>query len=191
MTETTATETADKREFESTTCGRCGGSGHYSYCQMYGTICFRCRGAKRIYTKRGLAAKLYFEALLSKPASALEVGMKIKVGSITNGGTPFEHWATITEIEDNSVTRKHGFGVQGQPGVYEYTGFNIYTRSEKFGSGCSGAVSPTTMFRVAADAATKQEAKKKALDYQDTLTKTGTVRKVKGSPKVTPASNSL
>src|SRR5260370_38124710 len=25
-------------------CPRCGGSGHYSYCQMYGTTCFQCRG---------------------------------------------------------------------------------------------------------------------------------------------------
>lgn len=26
------------------TCGRCGGGGHYSYCQMYGTTCFGCSG---------------------------------------------------------------------------------------------------------------------------------------------------
>lgn len=26
-------------------CGRCGGSGHYSYNLMYGTVCFGCRGS--------------------------------------------------------------------------------------------------------------------------------------------------
>ncbi len=25
-------------------CSRCGGSGHFSRCQMYGTTCFKCRG---------------------------------------------------------------------------------------------------------------------------------------------------
>ena len=27
------------------TCTRCGGGGHYSYCQMYGTKCFKCGGS--------------------------------------------------------------------------------------------------------------------------------------------------
>jgi len=36
---------------ESVTCGRCGGSGHYSYCQMWGTVCFECKGAKRVAEK--------------------------------------------------------------------------------------------------------------------------------------------
>jgi hypothetical protein len=26
-------------------CTRCGGSGHYSYCQMHGTTCFKCGGS--------------------------------------------------------------------------------------------------------------------------------------------------
>lgn len=35
----------------STTCGRCGGGGQYSYCQMYGTTCFGCRGSGNVATK--------------------------------------------------------------------------------------------------------------------------------------------
>jgi len=27
-------------------CRRCGGSGSYSYCQKYGSVCFRCNGRK-------------------------------------------------------------------------------------------------------------------------------------------------
>lgn len=40
-------------------CRRCGGSGHYSYCAMYGTLCFECRargGAPRWHEKMTLVA---------------------------------------------------------------------------------------------------------------------------------------
>src|SRR5207249_1748734 len=43
--------------FESETCSRCGGSGHYSYCQRYGTTCFKCGGRTTVLTKRGEAAQ--------------------------------------------------------------------------------------------------------------------------------------
>jgi hypothetical protein len=50
-------------------CGRCGGSGHYSYCSMYGTTCFGCRGSGN----RGWeVAKLYSEAELAKLNAAAE-----------------------------------------------------------------------------------------------------------------------
>lgn len=29
-------------------CGRCGGSGHYSYCERWGTICFGCGGSGQV-----------------------------------------------------------------------------------------------------------------------------------------------
>lgn len=38
---------------ETETCGRCGGSGRHSYCQMHGDRCFRCGGRGRTLTKRG------------------------------------------------------------------------------------------------------------------------------------------
>lgn len=42
--------------FETKDCSRCGGSGHYSYCQMHGTRCFRCGGKGYEFTKAGAAA---------------------------------------------------------------------------------------------------------------------------------------
>lgn len=45
-------------------CGRCGGSGHYSYNQINGTTCFGCGGSGRALTKRGLAAKALADSLL-------------------------------------------------------------------------------------------------------------------------------
>jgi len=32
-------------------CGRCGGSGHYSYCAMHGTTCFGCSGSGKAMPK--------------------------------------------------------------------------------------------------------------------------------------------
>lgn len=34
------------------TCSRCGGSGHYSYCERYGTSCFKCEGNKMTLPRR-------------------------------------------------------------------------------------------------------------------------------------------
>lgn len=48
-------------------CGRCGGTGEYSYCQMYGTTCFGCMG------KREAAPKLT-EALLAKVTEQVAAG---------------------------------------------------------------------------------------------------------------------
>lgn len=66
-----------KTIFETETCSRCGGSGHYSYCQMYGTVCFGCSGRKLRLTKRGAAAFAYYTQLCSLPLERLEVGMEI------------------------------------------------------------------------------------------------------------------
>jgi len=38
--------------FETELCPRCGGTGHHSRCEMWGTICFRCEGRKHAFTKR-------------------------------------------------------------------------------------------------------------------------------------------
>lgn len=67
--------------FETVTCNRCGGSGHYSYCEMYGTTCFSCQGKGKVYTKRGLAARAWLQALRTKPVANLAVGMLVKDAS--------------------------------------------------------------------------------------------------------------
>lgn len=67
MTTTTTTTTTPaangtKITFETTACGRCGGSGSYSYCQMHGSTCFECGGSGKVFTKRGHAAQTAFRA---------------------------------------------------------------------------------------------------------------------------------
>jgi hypothetical protein len=42
--------------YDTEPCSRCGGSGHHSRCEMYGTTCFKCSGRKVTLTRR--AAKV-------------------------------------------------------------------------------------------------------------------------------------
>jgi hypothetical protein len=60
--------------FETETCGRCGGTGNYSYNRMHGTVCYGCAGNKVRLTKRGKAAQAWLVAQQSVPVSALQVG---------------------------------------------------------------------------------------------------------------------
>ena len=88
-----------RRKFERVSCSRCGGSGSHSYCQMYGTTCFKCHGSGKTLTKRGKAANLYATELLSKRADAVEVGDSIRTqpGPLSCGG-----W--LKSIRELSVT---------------------------------------------------------------------------------------
>ena len=53
-----------KVEYEKQTCGRCGGSGQYSYNQIDGSRCYGCGGSGQKLTKRGAAAKAYADSIL-------------------------------------------------------------------------------------------------------------------------------
>ena len=66
-------------EFETMSCGRCGGSGQHSYCQMHGTTCFGCGGRGKVYTKRGRAAVAYLVKLRTKKVTDVKAGMFIKI----------------------------------------------------------------------------------------------------------------
>lgn len=143
--------------FETEICSRCGGTGHYSYCLSFGTICFKCRGTGRCYTKRGKAARFFFENLLSMPASKLQPGMKVKALVITEGGNVGgTQWSTIEKIEPESEPDR----------LTMVTEFCTFHR-----------VPTTDLYRVASTAEVKTEARTRALEYQNTLTKAGTVRK--------------
>lgn len=67
--------------FESTTCGRCGGTGHLPFA-VYGGKCFACHGSKTILTRTGKAARrkwdAWREANLTIKVEDLEAGMRAK-----------------------------------------------------------------------------------------------------------------
>lgn len=51
-------------KYETEVCGRCGGSGRYSYNQMDGDRCYGCGGSGNRLTKRGRAAREYATSIL-------------------------------------------------------------------------------------------------------------------------------
>lgn len=149
--------------FESETCSRCGGSGHYSYCQRYGTVCFRCQGNKQTLTKRGTAAQAYYIGLLSLPVSQLVPGMKIRDIGMTNGGDIFNQWLTVERIEADTT---------------EYNGqvllhYRVIIATTKQGETHNIAVPVTNVFRVAAPMAVKLEKLHLSIQYQRSLNTSG------------------
>ena len=144
------------RKLEKTTCSRCGGTGHYSYCSSYGTTCFKCSGGKLMYTKRGAAAAKYLADSLTVRADSLVVGdlMYVRGFSCGSAGMPSK-WYTIQEIRDKG------------------------DRLDLVCDGLTSGVFPSSMVRKAWSKAEKAEKVAAALDYQDTLTKAGKARKTR------------
>jgi hypothetical protein len=162
------------RKFERVTCTRCGGSGSYSYCQRYGSVCFKCAGSKQILTKRGAAAAAYMNDLLSKRADQLQPGDKVRETGVTNGGDLYMAWFTVKVVRPDTTT-VNGVVQEGRKDLLA-----IEAEDKRGGSMGFLGIAPEKMYRVAATAEAKAAALKQALDYQDTLTKQGTVRKQKG-----------
>jgi hypothetical protein len=148
--------------FESATCGRCGGSGSYSWCQMYGSRCFKCAGAGVTLTKRGAAAQAHFTELCSSRIEDLKVGDTIRCEAYYPAGM-VRYWGRVTELALTPDVNGH---------------LRVTTTNDKRGQ-MSHHVFAGTKFRVAQSAEAKQAKTAEALAYQATLTKTGTVRKVK------------
>jgi len=73
--------------YETSTCGRCGGSGHYSYNMMHGTVCYGCAGRKWVLTRSGAKAQKAVQAFIAEhfsvKAEALQVGDRIKYDGYT------------------------------------------------------------------------------------------------------------
>jgi len=122
MTTTKSTQT-NSLGFPLVTCYRCGGTGHYSSCEMYGTVCFGCAG-KGVAIRRGKAAKAwaaYTEAVRAQAnASTDRLALGDKVAARRPGDhSPFGHgkryWATVTAVTVDlnhacgwSITRENG-----------------------------------------------------------------------------------
>lgn len=84
--------TLETPAYETETCSRCHGSGNYSWNQINGSTCFKCRGQKRTYTKRGYSALLYAKQLRAVPIADVKIGDRIYWGK---GGR-----CTVTAIDD-------------------------------------------------------------------------------------------
>lgn len=160
MTETKSTATATPATtIETQTCSRCGGSGNYSYCTMYGTRCFKCGGAGRVYTKRGAVAALHLHQLRSRKHSELEPGMTVQITDVTNGGATFLAWykvEAITPAADGTLTMD----------IRHKSGRDMRVLG----------LLPNEKIRLAQTEEQKAATLNAALEFQATLTNAGTVR---------------
>ena len=97
--------------WETETCSRCGGTGEYSSHILYGRTCFKCKGAKILYSKRGLAAKKYYQESLKADVAEIKLGDHIWED---------DGWYEVQEINQNGVTTGTIAGVPHRDLIYEF-----------------------------------------------------------------------
>lgn len=164
-----------KREIERHTCGRCGGSGRYpSSC--WNGICLGCRGLGYQLTKRGAKANEYLIRLRSKPVEELTVGMLVR--EVFGGLNSVRAFGRVVSVERVTPENATSWSVLPDGTKKYFDGYCLKLHNEKLG-GLDTHVAAGTMMRVGQTAEEKLATAKQALDYQDTLTQAGTVRKVR------------
>jgi len=156
--------------FENRTCPRCGGSGEFSYCSMYGRVCFKCHGDGAILTARGRAANNWLSAKKRKLAGEIKVGDKI----VIEGCPGFSRNEIVTV--DFVGYRESGHKHYAKDGVtllpyFEIDGVNA--KGERHGI----ATFEHHDVRIVLPKERLVELRAEALAYEATLTKTGSVRK--------------
>jgi hypothetical protein len=156
--------------FENEMCSRCGGSGQYSYCQSYGTRCFKCHGDTVTLTKRGMAAQRWFNAKKMKPAREAKVGDKIVFD-----GIPGFSKSRVVEINFVGYRENDGNKYKGKDG--EWHSFLEVSGLDAKGERCANHCFEDSDIKmhVSGEALVALRAEAKA--YEATLTKAGTVRK--------------
>lgn len=146
--------------FETETCGRCGGSGQYSYNPMNGTRCFGCGGTGLSLTKRGKAAKAFLTSLLQKPLSEIRPGDNIMTATGSMGLGP-NRWHYVVSIEPSKT-------------IFNGVADRLEITFRRNGATSSiGGYTADTVLESVRDNDALEAARAQALAYQATLTKTG------------------
>lgn len=69
-------------KYDTQACGRCAGTGHYSYNASHGTTCYGCSGAGKVLTKQARAArealKQYVNENATVPVIEVQAGQRVK-----------------------------------------------------------------------------------------------------------------
>lgn len=153
----------DANGFEVETCGRCGGSGQYSYCTMHGTKCFKCGGRGRAFNKRGTEAHRYYSAMFEVPVETIAAGDWVKLTGYSK--------TKVLEVKE-SIQRGSSNGVP-----YEAPCF-VLTVNTTSGLLHSCHLKGCTVKKLASESVLAERLVL-AMEYQATLTKAGKVRKVR------------
>jgi hypothetical protein len=168
--------------FETKPCTRCGGSGHYSYCQSHGTRCFGCNGRGWQFTKRGAAAYQMYSDSLHIPASDVVVGQKIRIPGVP--GISGTVWMLVTGITADVHRSKSGGATEWtETPAVRFSGQirkfgSDWTNTEDYGYGLS-ADAPVRVEHTHDEKRAKIAA---AVAYQEMLTKQGTPRQRAATP---------
>lgn len=147
--------------FETATCTRCGGSGRYSFNMMTGDRCFGCGGKGVKLTKRGAAARAFYDESMKTPVEELKVGMYL-LDDTYGFATKF--------LPVLSVKQGESYQIVGDKRIY-----HIYVETRRSVLG----VFPGSKVRAVRDEAHRQELLAAAQAYQATLTKLGKPAKQK------------
>lgn len=162
----------ETRRFETVTCSRCGGSGHYSYCQMHGTTCFKCGGTGKQLTKRGQVAANWYRAHKRIKGADVTLGTFVVMHGIAGlcATTYFTVDTMSTRLEGNGSYLKDGVMVPSPPSL-------VLEGNNKNGVRMGLQTQADADVDILLTKRAARELLTKAYDYQDTLTKAGTPRK--------------
>jgi hypothetical protein len=147
-------------KFESETCGRCGGSGKFSFNMMHGDRCYGCSGTGAKLTRRGAAARAFYLDSLRRPVSDIKVGDQVWTSTGVFGG---DAWHIVTEIKE-SASRAVVDGVQ-----YPMVDIMVSRKGRKSGL----TVHSNSVLQVVGGKADQDQLLAAAVAYQGTLSKTG------------------
>lgn len=110
--------TGIKVEFETEECDRCGGTGEYSYNPRDGKRCFKCRGSRVQYTRRGLAARKAYDVVMDEMNRTWGDIVKGSVVQYRVNTRP--RWYTVESVEDDKLNQ--GFVTITLEGVANFSG---------------------------------------------------------------------
>lgn len=149
--------------FETEPCSRCGGTGQFSFNGEH-SRCYKCDGKNgcRAYTKRGRAAKEFYETSLMVATTDVVLGMKLR-------HLPYVKQITVAKIEIYTPTSRVIVNGVEAPKL-EFIRFT----NEK---GVGFAVVIGSKVRRLPTEEENEVLKAAALAYQETLTKSGKPRK--------------
>lgn len=158
-----------KTSFEKEVCGRCGGSGHYSYNQLDGSRCYGCNGKGERLTKRGRAAAMFLRERLQKPAREVQVGDRMEVMGVVGNGAVYTRYSKVVGVvfheESNGSTMVNGEWVKNPPDM------SIETEHSSLRCGRDHVV------KVKPPAEEHAALIAEAVEYQSKLTKAGKLMK--------------
>ena len=153
-------------EYEKETCGRCGGSGQYSYNQIDGSRCYGCGGSGQRLTKRGAAAKAKADEMLDLRIEDLPEGRKARYSDFLCGRR-----YTFSRVEEKEPQSWRIVGEKRIPmrsfDLLARQSDGSYKKVAGVGEGIKVRMIPT------------EDDIKFLRDYQDNLTKAGKPRKRK------------